>query len=382
MVSFSISFGAADRRRTITVYLVTNRDIRSDSGPAAEVFSDRPNRLGPNELRVAEVERRSGKWRATLLEDLLAADEIASLKAEFDLPIDADDVHYVDLKLACDLTRRARAEGKNLLVFVHGYNNDIDDVLDRAADLEKHYGVIVLPFSWPANGGGIKGVADYKDDKNDAKASTVALDRFLNFISRNLELVTQSNLRAFWKEADERHPNDPEKRDQLYTKLVEKDCPFRLSILLHSMGNYLLKWMFKSTISRGTGLIFDNVVLCAADTNSLDHELWVDAIRFKNRVYITINEEDRALAASRLKSGQDQLARLGHVLWGLHSRRAHYVNFTDSPWVGNSHAYFEGTPRARNKAVNAFFKAAFNGEHADRLLRYRADINCYELRTR
>lgn len=364
------------------MYLVTNRDIRSDDGPAADVFSDRPNRLGPNELRVAAVERRAGAWHAKVLEDRLDRDEAAALKAEFDLPIDPGDAHYVDLKVACDLARRARAERKNLLVFVHGYNNDVDDVLERAADLEKHYGVIVLPFSWPANGGGIKGVADYKDDKNDAKASTVALDRFLNFVSRNLDLVTQSNLRALWKEADARHPNDPEKRDQLYTKLVEKACPIRLSIMLHSMGNYLLKWMFKSTISRGTGLIFDNVVLCAADTNNLDHELWIERIRFKNRLYVTINEEDRALAASRMKSGQDQLARLGHVLWGLRARGAHYVNFTDSPWVGNSHAYFEGMPRSRNKTVNAFFKAALNGEHADRLLRYRADINCYELRAR
>lgn len=364
------------------MYLVTNRDIRDEKGPASEVFSDRPNRKGPNELRVATVERRSGEWRATVLDDRLERDEVVALKAEFDLDIDVDDDHYVDMRLACDLARRARAERRNLLVFVHGYNNDVDDVLDRAADLEKHYGVIVLPFTWPANGGGIKGVADYKDDKNDAKASTVALDRLLNFISRNLELVTRSNLQAYWKEADARHPNDPEKRDQLYTKLVDKNCPFRLSIMLHSMGNYLLKWMYKSTISRGTGLIFDNVVLCAADTNNLDHELWVDRIRFKNRLYITINEEDRALAASRLKSGQDQLARLGHVLWGLHGRRAHYVNFTDSPWVGSSHAYFEGTPRSRNKSVNAFFKTALNGQHADRLLRYRADINCYELRSR
>jgi hypothetical protein len=120
--------------------------------------------------------------------------------------------------------------------------------------------------------------------------------------------------------------------------------------------------------------------MCAADTNNLDHSLWVDCIRFNRRLYITINENDNALSASRMKAGQDQLARLGHVLFGLNSENAHYVNFTDGAWVGDSHAYFEGNARARNKSVHGFFKAAFNGKPADDVLRYRADMNCYELK--
>ena len=46
--------------------------------------------------------------------------------------------------------------GKHLLLFVHGFNNDLDDVLERAAGLEARYGVEVLCFSWPANGGGAR----------------------------------------------------------------------------------------------------------------------------------------------------------------------------------------------------------------------------------
>lgn len=362
------------------MYLVTNRNILAESGNVKDVFGERTNSDGPNELRIARLGKRRTDWHATVLEDELPRTTVEQLQAEFDLRIDPDETHYVDLLVACDLARQARKEGRNILIFVHGYNNDVDDVLHRAARIEQHYGVIVLPFSWPANGGGIKGVADYKDDKNDAKASTVALDRFLNFVGRNLALVTQSNLEKFWKEAKARHPREPEKRDALYATLVAKECPFTLNLMLHSMGNYLLKQMFKSTVSRGLNLIFDNVVLCAADTNNLDHALWVDHIRFKRRLYITINENDQALGASRLKSGQDQLARLGHVLFGLNAAHAHYVNFSDKPWVRDSHAYFEGNPRARNKAVHRFFHAAFNGAPADDLLSYRADINCYELK--
>ena len=362
------------------MYLVTNRDIKSNTGPVDDVFRDVPNRKGPNTLQVATIKKSGGKWNAKVLDDKLTDLELNQLKEKYKLTLDPSLNYYRDLEVACKISDQAQRENRNILIFVHGYNNDVKDVVQRATQLEKHYGVIVLPFSWPANGGGIKGVADYKDDKNDAKASFVALDRLLSLISRNLRMITENNRVRFYKEADQKHPNDPERRDSLYTKLVNKNCPYTLNFMLHSMGNYLLKQMLKSTISKGTGLIFDNVILASADTNNLDHSLWMDRIRFKRRMYVTINENDQALAASRMKSGQDQLARLGHVLFGLNAERAHYVNFTESPWVGNSHAYFEGNARSKNKFVQRFFHAALNGRSADDLLKFRAEFNCYDLK--
>ncbi|VAX35337.1 hypothetical protein MNBD_UNCLBAC01-619 [hydrothermal vent metagenome] len=49
---------------------------------------------------------------------------------------------------------------------------------------------------------------------------------------------------------------------------------------------------------------------------------------------------DYALQASRLKSGEKQLARLGHYTQNLYSKNAVYLDFTDARNVGNSHAYF------------------------------------------
>ena len=108
------------------------------------------------------------------------------------------------------------------------------------------------------------------------------------------------------------------------------------------MANYLYKHLLKSGSSEGAGLLFDNVILAAADTNNEDHALWVDRIRCRRRVYITINEDDRALAVSRMKSGEEQKARLGHYSFGLDSQQGVYVQFTDVRGVGDSHAYFEG----------------------------------------
>ena len=51
------------------------------------------------------------------------------------------------------------------------------DVMDAAFDLEKRYEVEVIPFSWPANGGGVGGKLSYLSDKRDARASAGALER-------------------------------------------------------------------------------------------------------------------------------------------------------------------------------------------------------------
>lgn len=362
------------------MYLVTNRNILAESGLVEDVFSEKPNIKGPNELRVAAIKSSRAGWRAEVLDDELSDAELETLKLDHNLVLDPSVSYFRDLDVACKISNQAQQEKRNILIFVHGYNNNVKDVIKRATQLEKHYGVIVVPFSWPANGGGFKGLADYKDDKNDAKASVVALDRMLMLISRNLSIITSNNLRKFRAIAEEKYPSDPEKRDVLYANLVEKDCPFTINLMLHSMGNYLLKQLLKSSISKGTGLTFDNVVMVAADTNNLDHSFWVEHIRFKRRLYITINEEDQALAASRMKSGQDQLARLGHALYALNAARARYVNFTNTPWVSNSHAYFEGKPQARNKSVHQFFYTVLNGGVADKMLKYSEDINCYELR--
>ena len=360
------------------MYLVTNRGIKNDSGSVVDVFGDHPNIKGPNELRIAQVSRKRNKWHAELLDDLLTKNEAKTLIDDFDLTLDSDKHHYIDLSIACKLAEQARNEKKSILFFVHGYNNDVEDVLNRAHHLEKRYGVIVVPFTWPADGGGLKGAANYKNDKNDAKASVVALDRMLGFINRNLVLLTSNNLARFWEEASRKHPKDLEKRDALYANLVEKHCPFTINLMLHSMGNYVLKQMLKSSISAGAGLTFDNILMIAADTNNLDHSLWVDRLRFRRRLYITINEDDHALAASRMKSGQDQLSRLGHTLSGLMSTKAKYINFTNAPYVGSSHAYFEGNAVTRNKKIHRFFKLALNGKCAEEQLLYRPDINCYD----
>ena len=250
-------------------------------------------------------------------------------------------------------------------------------MLDRARNFETLYDVEVLAFSWPANGGGARGVASYKSDKRDAKASIGALDRVLESMLGRLAELNGTYLEKVRADAMRQFEDDPERREKYISRMSNRGCPFTVNALFHSIGNYLYKHLLNSSSSEGTGLLFDNVVLAAADTDSGGHADWVDRIRCRRRVYVTINEDDQALRAARLKSGDEQKARLGHYPYGLDSRQGVYVQFTDAPFVGDAHAYFEGNTARKNATVKRFFRQALNGERAESQLTYEPATNMY-----
>ncbi len=360
------------------MYVITNREVLTDKS-GLEQFGKRMNSKGPNELRLARVTRRGSGWQVEFLEDELPKTESKSLIQKHRLTLDPKGQYYASLKVACDLAENARAKKRHILFFVHGFNNDMEDVVQQADALEERYNIMVVPFSWPANGGGISGTASYKSDKRDARASTGALERAIQKVQEYLRGLTEARRSDLWEQAGEKHPNNQQAREALYTALLEKDCPFTVNAMFHSMGNYLLKQMLKSSIADGSGLTFDNVLLVAADTNNLDHNLWVERIQFRKRCFITINENDYALGASRAKSGSEQLARLGHFLRNLNAPNVHYVNFTNAPWVRRSHSYFN-EPAENNEDVEAFFRRAFSGDAAEDALRFHAEGNWYGFR--
>jgi esterase/lipase superfamily enzyme len=233
------------------MYIVTNREILEEQ-KGLEQFGPKPNAKGPNELRVAQINRNaSGKYRVEILPDEIPGDEAKKLIADNKLDLDPEAQHYVSLKVAVDVTRRARRNRSHVLFFVHGFNNDVEDVVNRAFYLQDHYGVEVIPFTWPANGGGVAGVTSYKSDKRDARASTGALERSMKIMREHFELITDSLRREHYAKALARHPTNAEARDALYARLLEKACPFTFNAMFHSMGNYLLKQMLKSSVSEG-----------------------------------------------------------------------------------------------------------------------------------
>lgn len=370
------------------MFIVTNREVDA-SKSGLDAFGEKPNSQGPNELRLVEATKVGRQWQIKVLPDEItpAMAREAGLEADVDpdtgaaRPIYAS--RYVARKVLARVNPKAlgkrRGEGRNLVFFVHGFNNDMKAVLERAEQFQRNYGVEVIPFSWPANGGGVHGVISYKSDKRDALASTGALDRCIARLHEYMQAIHDEHVRSVEALANKRYAKDAEKWDRFFREQAQKWCPFSVNMMLHSMGNYLFKSMLKSSSYRADLLVFDNVILAAADTNSEGHAAWVDRIQCRGRVIVTINENDGALLASRLKMGEQQKARLGHFPYGLNAERAVYVDFTGQSHVGDSHAYFEGGA-IRNQRIRQFFNDALNGQPAERGLDYDVANNMYRFK--
>ena len=363
------------------MYLITNRNLNAGA-KSFDVFGKTPNPEGPNELRLCEVTRAGGKWKVGVLDDALSREEVKALKRQYRLDIDIERDWYASLKVACALFELARAEKRAILFFVHGYNNDVEDVINAAHEIERLYNVIVVPFTWPANGGGkVSGAAAYLSDKADARASAGALNRVVAKVRDYHRLLTRARQEKLLEQAQAKHPDNHQMALALYTRLVEQECFVSINLLCHSMGNYVFKHTFKTSDNATSSLVFDNVCLVAADTNNAGHAQWVGQLDVRNRVYVVINENDLALQASRIKPGAEQKARLGHFTRELDSANAYYLDLTDADCVGSEHTYFKGDA-VGNPALKQLFAAAFAGRAVEGEMAYRPDKNTYHLTLR
>ncbi len=361
------------------MYLITNREIIKGA-KGLKRFGKKPNTEGPNELRLMKVERTSRSWKVSEVADKLSTAAVRKLKEKFDLDIDETQPWYGSFKVACDLFEQARDQQKSILFFIHGYNNDVEDVLKAAREIESLYDVIVVPFTWPANGGGkLSGAAAYLSDKADARASATALNRAVGKIQFYHSLLTEKRKGELRRRADRKFPDNRQAADAWFTRLLEKECPIRLSLLCHSMGNYVFKYTLKTSDNVTSSLVFDNICLVAADANNERHRDWVGQLDVRKRVYVVINENDFALRASRRKPGGEQKARLGHYLRRLDSPNACYIDVTPAPGIGNEHTYFKGEAVAQNDLLRGLFQLMFNGESVEDDLVYHADRNFYRL---
>ena len=311
------------------MYVVTNRNLQPDQ-PPEERFGKKFNEVDPSELRLAEVNKVDDSWQLTILENRetyegkeMFASEAAFLKTQ---------------KRMCD-------NSTNCLVFCHGYNTDFKGALEAAWAIQEIYKLEVVLFSWPSDG--IQ--TSYRSDKREASQSVYALDRFF------------------------------EKLDDYLKKYRDRRCGQKISFAMHSMGAYLLEHLLKSSVYEGETLFFDNIIMMSADVNNQDHADWVDRIKCRNRLFVTINEDDFALAFSELKGGAEQEARLGNTLRNLSSSNATYLNFTDAKFVGNAHNYFSKDDPLRNALVKEIFQTAFNGGRAEQGLSFDVGAGAYRV---
>ncbi|MDT8439914.1 MAG: alpha/beta hydrolase [Wenzhouxiangellaceae bacterium] len=366
--------------------VITNRKFRKHRNRDTYSLKDAFNPRGPEELRLFWATPRTGdeveKWDLRLVPDRPRLKEFSGLDTSF-IPAGQGRRFGSDLATAKLLARIAENK-RDVLLFIHGYNTNVHDALARAHRIETSYPVEVVVFSWPSNGGGdnpledAHGVASYLLDKADARKSIAALDRAL---WRMHALITGLNAGLFdtaRTHARQIAPDDrDEQRREIARWLREHRCPFNVTLLAHSMGNYLYKKLLTSSSERlSCDCTFDNVVLKAADTNHEDHADWVARIRARQRVYILINQNDHALKLSSLKVGEAQKARLGATLAEQNAANASYIDLTEA--LGDEHSYFDRTDlETPFPELEPLMEKLVTGRNAHAGLGYRVDTNTF-----
>jgi len=361
------------------MYLITNRQILSTK-KGLEIFGEKPSENGAHDISFFNINKKNDSWKVDSIPEILDKKVVKELKKEHKIDIDINATWNGSLQVACEIFALAKQSKKSILLFIHGYNNDVEDVVTAAEAIEKLYDVIVVPFTWPANGGNFAtGAAAYLSDKADARQSSQALNRIVGKIGFYHQLFTDAQLESFRKKLEKNPPKNQAVARQNLTKLQQKICKSKISLLCHSMGNYVLKHTLLTSDSETKKLVFDNICLVAADVNNKNHQRWVEKLDVRNRCYIVINESDAALAASRMKPGEEQLVRLGHYVKDLGALNAYYIDVTDVDGVGSGHTYFKGDAVENNEELKSVFKDIFHGKSVEKKLQHLPDKKLYIL---
>lgn len=240
---------------------------------------------------------------------------------------------------------KLEVDNKPCCIFIHGFNQDLQKNMMKCKEIES-YGVNVIAFSWPSNPGPQAWywkLKEYKRARQNARRSTVALERFFDKINDYINDVG----------------------DVFTIK----------SMVVHSLGNYLFQTFVSGLGYQRQTAFLNNIILHQADVDSINHEKWADKLTKDSRVMATINESDDVLDISDIINPD----RLGNTLGNLNSSFIKYFNFGKIPEADDEHRLWI-KPTINNSSAQQFFQSAFEGKKVKTAhLDFDACRNCYHI---
>ncbi len=288
------------------VFFATNR---SEPRAQGDSFGGRFNSDGPH---FYEVGRAKVTWqssdalgRPTSPDDYSISFQLqASTRPENELPGDTPELHRKradgevpgSVALFSDLRRQMAETGRDVILYIHGFANDFENSVARAAWLREVYQIkrgdaepfhpFVFVFSWPSDGKTIP-PWKYASDRDDAAMSGVAMARALR---RFVEFLNEG-----------------------------ERCEGKVHLMAHSMGNWALRHAILGmrALLEGQRLpkIFDNVFLLAADEDEdcfESNEKLGILPEIARKIHVYHSSGDRALEVSdKTKFNMDRLGSAG-----------------------------------------------------------------------
>jgi esterase/lipase superfamily enzyme len=170
---------------------------------------------------------------------------------------------------------KTQRNGAHALVFIHGFNNTYEDAVFRFAQIVHDSGAEVAPimFTWPSRAR----LLDYVYDKESTNYSRTALENTFRYLAR-----------------------DPDVKD--------------ITVLAHSMGTWLAMESLRQMAIRDGRVDpkIVNVVLASPDIDvDVFARQFVELGEPRPKFTIFVSQDDRALSASRLISGD--VDRVGSI---------------------------------------------------------------------
>jgi esterase/lipase superfamily enzyme len=303
-----------------THYLITNRQVSTHKQPGFlpagrnEFLRADGREEAQDNLRFGRLNfnpDRKNDFSIELFPDL-SYEELREYNKHARVPAKKELSSFKMFRELYDQMKNAPPNTADVLVFVHGFKNDLNVAVETVRRLHNLYVVpqdspvkhIVL-FTWPAR----KNVLKYRDDAQDAQNSGRALARAL------------LKLRDFFRKDFIRD-----------RKLIKPFCNQRMHLLCHSMGNRVLESMMRHLITDfpETTALFNEIVLAGAD---IDYDCLDDPkplyrlIDLTERIHIYYHGKDVALGIS--ETTKNAFNRLGR--WGVKNS----MNLPDDVYQAN-----------------------------------------------
>jgi esterase/lipase superfamily enzyme len=230
------------------------------------------------------------------------------------------------------------SKSSDWLLFVHGDSKTFGQAVMRGFDIQHLYAVNVIVFSWPSKAPDVNGIKNFKNSRQNVIKSS---GHFTSVICLMRSFRTLNP--AFQSGA-------------------------KLSMFLHSLGNYYLEHIVERTTSVcGPPAVFDNLIVNAAAVNQEHHRDWVEQLSFQNRIYITANVSDFNLKGVRIftKDGK----QLGEKVKSPLAANASYIHFTKAVGLrfptGITHTYFIGKVADTSDNIRLFYHDIMHGGAPD-----------------
>lgn len=214
---------------------------------------------------------------------------------------------------------------KDIVVYGEGMGKDFPADIDRATRLTRVYDVTTVMFDWPTYRPNLTGGKNYKK----ARIQSTQVSKSLCSLFVELEKMKTDSV--------------------------------NMTLLLHSLGNRLIKEAVTNKFITTKTKLFNDIVLNAPCVKMRGHRKWLEKLNIQDKIYLTRNNKDRTLLLAKLAGFTEQLGRGAGL---IKAKNAIYLNF--SPVLEREHNYFLMTNvLARHPDLKSIYSDIFHGKNMD-----------------